>query len=412
MDLAEVRTREFPALRDKAFLDAACVSLAPSRAVAAVKAFADAAADCVEEDSSAHHVAMDGMRAKAYAEGARLLHAAEEEIALVESTTYGLNVAALSLPLPAGSRVLTTSLEFLQVAMPWAMAKDCEVVVVPGRDGRFALEDFEALADARTRMIVVSSVEWCNGWRIDVKELGRFCHERGIHFVVDGIQHVGALDFDVRDAHIDMMTAGGHKWLNAPFGCGLLYVNRELLGKLDPPLWGYLNLVTPPQGWPGYFGTPSIQPVDDWHFVQTARRLEVGGTSNYPGAVALGESLALVNEIGIENVERHNLELASYCAEVLGDAGAHVVTHAEAPEGNRSAIVVFRFYQDMAEEQRLMREIHRQGVYVAMRFTSRIGGLRVSCHYFNTHEDVDRLAAVLRQEGARKAPDYQSGVIA
>ncbi len=409
MDLAAVRAREFPALSDKAFLDAACVSLAPARAVAAVKTFADAAADCVEEDSSLHHVAMDGMRAKAYREGARLLHADEEEIALVESTTYGLNVAALSLPLPAGSRVLTTSLEFLQVAMPWAMAKDCEVVVVPGRDGRFDVEDFQALADARTRMIVVSSVEWCNGWRIDIAEMGRFCRERGIYFVVDGIQHVGALDFDVRAAHVDIMTAGGHKWLNAPFGCGLLYVNREHLGRLEPPLWGYLNLETPPQGWPGYFGTPSIKPVDDWHFVKTARRLEVGGTSNYPGAVALGESLELVNEIGIANVERHNLDLAQYCAQALSEAGAHIVTHADAPEQNRSAMVVFRFYADMAEERRLMQEIHRQGVYVAMRFTSQIGGMRVSCHYFNTLEDVDRLVAVVRQAGDRKAPDYHTG---
>ena len=70
-------------------------------------------------------------------------------------------------------------------------------------------------------------------------------------------------------------------------------------------------------------------------------------------------------------------------------------------------MVVFRFYEDMVDEQRLMQEIHRQGVYVAMRFTSNIGGMRVSCHYFNTREDVDRLAAVLRQAGARKAPDYR-----
>ena len=407
MDLQSVREQEYPALHDKAFLDAACVSLAPARAVQAVKAFAESAADCIEEDSSAHHVAMDGMRAKAYEEGARLLHADVDEIALVESTTYGLNAAALSLRMPAGSKVLTTSLEFLQVAMPWAMNKDVSVVIVPGRDGRFDVQDFESLADARTKMIVISSVEWCNGWRIDMEELGRFCLERGIYFVVDAIQHVGALDFDVTKAHVDMMTAGGHKWLNAPFGCGLLYVNKEHLGKLDPPLWGYLNVETPEQGWPGYFGTPSIQPVQDWKFVQSARRLEVGGTSNYPGAVALGESLALVNEIGIAEVERHNLDLASYCADTLRDAGASVVTHTDAPERNRSAIVVYRFYADMAEEVRLMEEVHRHGVYVAMRFTSNIGGMRVSCHYFNTREDVDRLAAVLRQAGARKAPDYR-----
>lgn len=98
MDFHEIRRTEFPALREKAFLDAACVSLAPQRAVRAVKDFADSAADNIEESSSAHHVAMDAMRGKAYEEGARLLNAEPEEIALVESTTYGLNVAAVSLP--------------------------------------------------------------------------------------------------------------------------------------------------------------------------------------------------------------------------------------------------------------------------------------------------------------------------
>jgi selenocysteine lyase/cysteine desulfurase len=408
MDFQEIRRTEFPALREKAFLDAACVSLAPQRAVRAVKDFADSAADNIEESSSAHHVAMDAMRGKAYEEGARLLNAEPEEIALVESTTYGLNVAALSLPLSAGSKVLTTSLEFLQVAMPWAMAKDLEVVVVPGRGGRFGVEDFAALTDAHTKMIVVSSVEWCNGWRIDIEELGRFCQERAIYFVVDAVQHVGALNFDVKKVHVDMMMAGGHKWLNAPFGAGLLYVNKEHLGKLTFPLWGYLNVVTPENGWATYFATPSIRPVQDWKFVETARRFEIGGTSNYPGAIALGESLGLVNEAGIGNVERHNLDLASYCGDALRGAGASLITHVDVPEANRSAMVVFRFYADMKREVELLEEVHRHGVYVAMRFTSGIGGIRVSCHYFNTRQDIDRLVELVQSAGAKRAPDFKS----
>ncbi len=406
MDFNEVRQKEFPAMARKTFLDAACVSLAPRRAVLAVKEFTDNTTDCLEASASAHHVAMDAKREKAYSEGARLLHADPEEIALVESTTYGLNVAATALRLPPGSRVLTTNLEFLQVAMPWVMTQGIEVGVVPGREGRFETEDFASAVDDHTRLIVLSSVQWCNGWRVDLKDLGEFCRERGIYLVVDAVQHLGALDFDVRDVHVDIVAAGGHKWLNSPFGCGLLYVRKELIPQINPAFWGYLNVETPVGGWPTYFLTPSIRPVNDWRFVQTAKKFEVGGTSNYPGAIALGESLQIVNELGIRNVEQHNIDLADYCAQRLREVGATLITHTDVPRENRSSMIVFRFYKDLSEEMKLLEELHREGVYVAMRFTSYVGGIRVSCHYFNNEQDVDHLVLCLGRAGAKKAPDY------
>lgn len=408
MDLTKVRQEEFPALEDKAFLDAACVSLAPRRAVLAVQEFARSTMDCQESSATAHHVWMDAKREKAYLEAASLLNADPEEIALVESTTHGLNLAATALRLPLGSKVITTSLEFLQVAMPWVMAQGVEVEVVPGRRGRFELVDFTRMADSRVRLIVLSSVQWCNGWRINLKELGDFCRERDIYLVVDAVQHIGAANLNMENVHVDIATAGGHKWLNSPFGCGLLYMRKELVSRIDPPFWGYLNLETPQGGWPTYFSTPTIRPVDNWRFTRTAKRFEVGGTSNYPGAIALGESLRLLNEIDIERVEQHCLSLADYCAQRLRDVGATVITHTDVPRENRSPIVVFRFYEDLREEMGLLEELHRQRVYVSMRFTSCVGGIRVSCHYFNNQQDIDRLISCLRRAGAKKAPNYHS----
>lgn len=120
-DFEKMRREEWPVLEKMTFLDAACVSFAPQRAVRAVKAFADMTATQEEANSSAHHIAMDSLRHKAYEEAAKLLNADPEEIALVESTSHGLNIAAQGIPLEDGDNIITTNLEFIQVALPCAL---------------------------------------------------------------------------------------------------------------------------------------------------------------------------------------------------------------------------------------------------------------------------------------------------
>ena len=79
---------------------------------------ADMTATQEEENSSAHHIAMDSLRGKAYDEAAKLLNADPDEIALVESTSHGLNIAARGIELADGDNIITTNLEFIQVALP------------------------------------------------------------------------------------------------------------------------------------------------------------------------------------------------------------------------------------------------------------------------------------------------------
>ncbi len=405
MDFKKAR-EEFPIMKEMAFMDAACVSFAPQRAIKAVKEFADYSGTCPEESSSVHHVAMDVKRRKAYDEVVKLTKASPEEIALVESTTHGLNIAATSLELPPGSKVLISDLEFLQVAIPWSMQKDrgIEIEVIKNRDGRVLVEDFEKAMDDKVKMVVISSVQWCNGWLVDLDALGELCKEKGVYLIVDAIHQVGAVDLDLSKTHVDMLAVGGHKWLNSPYGTGFLYVNKNILDKVKPLFWGYLNLGEPEGGWPTYFGTPSITPVRDWDFVETARKFEIGGTANYAGAIALGESLSLFNELGIKNIEKHNVGLADYLIEGLKEVNATLITRPD--PGHRSALVVFRYYDDIKEDNELLEELHRNNVYAAMRFTSNVGGIRVSNHFFNNKSDVDALLEQLKKAHDRKKPDY------
>ncbi|MDR9859608.1 aminotransferase class V-fold PLP-dependent enzyme [Treponema socranskii] len=407
---AKFREEEFPALdKDLTFLDAACVSLIPQRTVRVMHEFIEYSARNDEINSSAHHINMDHKRDKAYKEAAKLLNADLEEIALVESTSHGLNIAATSLEVKPGENILTTNLEFIQVALPWCVKREkegIEIKVVKAKDNRFTVEDFAKAADNKTRIIVISSVEWCNGWRMDLKSIGDFCKQKGIYLVVDSVQELGVRNMDTKSFHVDILTAGGHKWLNSPFGTGVMYINKDLLGKIDPVFWGYLNSEAPAEGWGAYWENPGSQAVNNWKFVKTARRFEIGGTSNYPGAIALGESLGLVNELGIKNIEEHVLDLGDYCMKKMEELGGTIITHKE--RDRRAGIVIFRLYNDTKKDLEILKKLHAKRVLIAQRFTDYVGGFRVSCQYYNMEKDIDVLADTLKPIITEMGkPDYK-----
>lgn len=390
MNLSDIRS-EFPALERQVFLDSACVSLAPQRTVNKLREFLDMAAFCPSGSSTQHHIDMDAMRSAARPQIARLINAGENDIALVESTTHGLNLVASAIPLKRGDRVIISDLEFIEVALPWLQRRDeigIAVDVLPNRDGKLMVEDVEAAIKRDTRIVAVSSVQWNNGFRCDLDALSRLCRERGIFLIVDAIQQVGAIPLDVRKTPVDALACGGHKWLLSPFGCGFLYLSEQFRAAVKAPLAGYLSVAEPEDGWGTYFGTPSISPVGDFDYVHSARRWENGGTSNYPGAIGLAQSVSLLNEIGIETIGEYVLSLTDYLVAALRHANIEVVT----PEDRRyrSGIVTFSM-ESPTENAALIDFLRERKVLVSLRYTSDVGGVRVGCHLFNNTADLDQL---------------------
>lgn len=409
-DWEKLRKEEWPVLETMTFLDAACVSFAPQRTVRAVKEFADMTARQDEANSSAHHIALDDMRHKAYVEAQKLLNADPEEIALIESTSHGLNIAAQGIPLEDGDNIVTTNLEFIQVALPWCVMrneKQIDIRVCKPEDERFTVESFKPLVDEKTKILVMSTIEWCNGWQSDLKEIGAFCKERGIMLVVDAVQQLGVTKIDTKECHIDLLAAGGHKWLNSPYGTGVLYVNKESLPKIKQSYAGYLNTTVPEGGWGAYWENPAAPAVNAWTFPETARKYEIGGTSNYTGAIALGESLALVNEIGIENIEAHVRELATYCMDRIEEIGGTVITHRD--PGHFGGIVIARLYDDLDVDRMILKKLHARKIFIAQRFTDYVGGFRISCQYFNLKRDIDAMIDGMKDliEEIGREPDYK-----
>lgn len=406
---AALRLDQFPALADKVFLDAACASLAPRAAADAIGRLVADIQACPARSSTAFHIELDRARDAARPEAARLINGAPADLALVENTSAGLTLASRAIPLQAGDNILVADLEYLQVPLAWRQGpadRGPEIRLVRHVDGTLPIEAFEAAADARTRLVVVSSVQWSNGFRVDLAGLSAFCRRRGIWLVVDAIQQLGAFPIDVAATPVDILVCGGHKWLNAPFGAGFMYVDPAARDRLRPPRAGYLSVNPPDGGWGEYFRTPGITPVQPVTFTDEARVFETGGTGNYPGAVGLAASLRLLNDLGAGTIEAHIRSLTDALIEGLDSLPVRLVTP-RAP-ACRSGIVTFGL-ASVAHEAALIEHLLDRRILVSHRYTSGVGGVRVSCHVFNTHDDVGRLLEETRgwlrgATGASPAP--------
>jgi selenocysteine lyase/cysteine desulfurase len=383
---------EFPGLADRVFLDAACVSLLPRRADEAVRRFSAELVRPSARNATAHHIWMDEQKSAAVPQVARLLGVEADRIALIESTSHGLNIAAQSIPWSAGDEIVLCDLEYLQVAIPFVMlaqARAVKPVFLAHRDGVVDAAAFAAAIGPRTRAVVVSSTQWSNGYRIDLPVLADACRTAGAWLIVDAIQQAGAVPVETEG--VDFLMAGGHKWLNAPMGCGFLCLSRRVLDNLEPASWGYLALEPPAGGWGAYFTTPSITPDRRYDFVRSAQRFEIGGTANYPGAIALARSVELVNEIGIDRAGRRVWDLGERLQEGLRRLPVRLET--PFPRTSRAGIVSFTA-GSRERDAACLEFLLARDICVAQRYTAHTGGIRVSVHYFNDEDDIDRLLAV------------------
>jgi cysteine desulfurase / selenocysteine lyase len=308
---------------------------------------------------------------------ARLIGARSDEIAFVKNTTQGVLLAANGIRWKRGDNLVMPSVEFPANVFPWLglEKRGVRVVFVKPREGRITAEMLADACTARTRCVTTSSVQFSNGYRVDLAELGRFCRGRGIYLHVDGIQSLGMLRCDVRKMGIDFLSTGGHKWLLGPVGTGFFYCRREILDEID---------VSNP-GWRGVKNAWSFFDHDPAPRADAARFEE--GTLNLYGIAGLGASLDRFLEIGTANVERKILALGDTLAEGLRSRGYLVTSPRGA--GERSGILCFRHPKKKSET--LFRRLGAANVVVSLR----TGAIRLAPHFYNTEREVARLLDLL-----------------
>lgn len=252
---------------------------------------------------------------------AQLINAKPEEIAYTKNTTEGISILASGYPLGKGDNVVVCDLENAANLFPWINAsrtRGYEVRLVK-TDGRSVTpEELIAATDPQTKIVTVSAVQAGTGCRVDLAALGQACRERGILLCVDGIQAIGRLNIDVSTCNIDYLSCGGYKGLLSGFGIGFLYCREPLIKLIAPCCAG--------SGTSGFDVEPPevIKSVSDFTLRTDARRFE-GGTTGASSIAMLQQSLSLILELGIENVQAHVLMLEKTLRAELKQTGLDVL---------------------------------------------------------------------------------------
>jgi len=314
--------------------------------------------------------------------GARLINAKPDEIAFAPGTSAGLAMIANGVDWRAGDNIVTADCEFPANVVPWMRIKrefGVEVKMARERDCRLEAEEILNLIDDRTRVVALSFVEFASGFRNDLAAIGRHCRDRDVLFVVDAIQGLGALGLDVEACAIDALSADAHKFLLGPDGVALFYVSRRAMRRVKPTLVGWLS-VNDPEDYLNY----------DQPYAPTARRFEAGAL-NTAGVAGLGAAIELFLQIGLEKIESHLLELGDYLCEriqeKLIDCGYRVASSRR--DGEKSAIICLQHEKYSAQD--LCKLLNDRRIIT----TARLGRLRISPHFYNTREEIDRLIEAL-----------------
>jgi len=306
---------------------------------------------------------------------ASLLNVDSRDVAFLASTSRGMDVVLRSIDWQPGDNVVFSDGEFPTVAFAGGLlaSRGIEQRLVASKGGIVTEADIVAAIDDRTRLVVVSLVSYKNGQRLDVHWITERAHERGALVFVDAVQAVGAVQVSAKG--LDFLSAGTFKWLLGSHGVSLFYATPTLPGSLAPPYVGYRGVQDLfPSGGPSAFAL--------W---PDARRFEEG-MPNHLGICVFANALRFVLDVGIAEIEKHNLALVARIREGLDDLGIPVLGRTAPATGS---IVAFPTEQFAEIDQRLA----KQGTTV----WARDGRVRLSPHLYNTEEDIDTVVGQLRE---------------
>lgn len=292
-----------------------------------------------------------------------------DDIALVKNTSEALSMVAYGLNWKPGDNIVSSDEEFPSNRIVWQSLADKGVELKQVNLENNPEDMLIAACDANTRMLAISSTQYASGINLDLVKLGMACKERNILFCVDAIQTIGALQFDVQKIQADFVMADGHKWMLAPEGLALFYCHPTIRSKLK------LNEY-------GWHMTKDLYNFNskDWEIADTGRRFECG-SPNMLGIHGFDASIALLLEIGMDNVESLLLENTEYCFSLLNkNKNIEIIT--PQTQGRYAGIITFRHKKNNNDE--LFEKIWSKDIICAKRGQ----GIRFSPHFYTRKESI------------------------
>ncbi len=348
---------QFPALRNWTYLNTATFGQIAERAVDAVHRHFTRRDQFACNDFLAWFDDMDHIRGLV----ARLIHCQTTDVAFITNASVALSQLLGGLDWNTGDQILTLEHEFPnQYYYPAQLSRHgVELIEVP-------FERFYEAITPRTRIVVLSMVNYSTGLHVPLAEASAYLRARNILLYVDGTQGLGALEFDCAAIQPDMLAVNAYKWLCSPNGAGFMYVSPELRQRLEPAVIGWRS----DANWRSVASLNHGAP----QFLESAEKYE-GGMLPFGPLYAMAESISMMLELGPANVEARVLGLASQARQILEAAGAEIA-HPNTP------ILAAKFPNRSAES--IAEALHARRILAAARH----GHLRISPHFYNNEDDL------------------------
>ena len=362
----EIR-KQFPVTDNYTYLNTAAAGpLARSTRNAAVEYY-----DLMMADGDVHWDEWLAQREEVRKKVAAFINAEPDEIGLTTNTSSGMNVIVDALE--TSGEVVSCDLEFPVSTLPW-MNRRIPVHLVKSVDGKIEIDDLRRAMTAKTGSISISHVQFSNGFRMDLEELG---NAKGDHsFVVNASQAAGVFEIDVKRMKIDALCATGHKWMLSGYGSGFVYLSKELLERSKPRAIGWLSVLD-----------PYAMKNDELHLRHdVAARVELG-CPHFAGMFALGASVELMTGAGIKEIEQRSLSLNEFLTDRLIEAGWTVLSPLE-NEQMRSAETLV----SVEDPAGFVAKLAEQKIIV----TEKPQGIRIATDFFNNEDDIERLISALK----------------
>jgi selenocysteine lyase/cysteine desulfurase len=312
---------------------------------------------------------------------ARLVGGDAEGVAIVPSVSYGISVAAANVPVREGEKILILEDQFPSNVYPWrelASRSGARLVTVPRPDDYDWTGALIEEIDADTAVVAAPNCHWTDGSLVDLARVGDGAREAGAALVVDGIQSLGALPFDVSEVRPDFLIAASYKWLLGPYGVGFMYVGEE--HREGTPI---------EHNWINRRGSEDFAKLVDYQdaFQPGARRYDVGERSNFVLLPMAAEALRQLLDWGVENVSETIGDLTDLIERNAKQRGIAAI-----PKGRRARHMTGLKLGPGASDDLATRLTHHD-VFVSVRGES----VRISPHIYNTEDDVGRFFDVLER---------------
>ena len=303
-----------------------------------------------------------------------------DELAITTNISVALATVASCLDLTGSrNRIIMSELDFPtdgHVWIAWARKTGAEIMWLKSADGLTIDQgEYDRAIDERTAVVMVNRVLYRSSAIMDAKAICGLARSRGALSFIDDYHGVGILPLDLHDLGCDLYTAGTLKWLCGGPGMAFLYARRELLPRLEP-------------GVTGWFATERPFSFDNQHldYHPTARRLE-HGTPPAPVFFLARGGLEIISEVGIPRIRQRQGELTDHVIALADQAGLQVRTPRD--RSARGGVVNVKVGPDA---ERVCHSLLARDVCTDFRGD----GLRISPHFFNTEDDIDRCFRELR----------------